>query len=626
MPRTQAAVWLFTGLILGATLAGAALWSALSPDTAAPAIPNYSVRQVTFDPGLTYQPALSRDGNFLAYSSDRSGEGNLDIWVQQLGGSGEPTRLTNHPADDSEPHFSPDGRTIAFRSEREGGGVYLVPALGGDSRRLVKSGRRPRFSPDGSLVAYWVGPSSRSPIGEIGVVSALGGEPRRLAADLGEALYPIWSPDGTHLLFAGSRQDLANWDWWVTSVEAGELTKTNFREVARKHGLERSDLELPTPEAWDQAGHVVFSTPTLGASVDTPGIWQVPISSRTWQAKGSPVRLTRGSGETHASLTADGAIAFASVARNIDVWSLPIHVDQGRVTGEPARLTTSGAIDYNASISRNGRLVTFASNRSGNADLWAKDLVNGNLRALTLTPWGEFDAVVSDDGSTVAYLVFESLDMGSNAWVELRNMTEEVSRKILDQAEWPSDFSSDGRLLVLNGLITERVTARVVNIAAGETVATLAHPDHNLYQAHLSPDDRWIVFHVLPTPEKTQVSIAPFREGTHNDPDQWIPVTDGQALDDKPRWSPNGNLIYMTSDRDGFTCLWAQPLDPETKHPNGPAIAIKHFHQFQNSLGAVQVNMREIGLARDKIVMPLAELSGNIWLMEPAEATSNDRP
>ncbi len=129
-----------------------------------------------------------------------------------------------------------------------------------------------------------------------------------------------------------------------------------------------------------------------------------------------------------------------------------------------------------------------------------------------------------------------------------------------------------------------------------------------------------------PTPEKTQVSIAPFREGTHDDPDQWIPITDGQALDDKPRWSPNGNLIYMTSDRDGFTCLWAQPLDPETKRPNGPALAIRHFHQFQNSLGAVQINMREIGVARDKIVMPLAELSGNIWLMEPVESGADEQP
>ena len=178
-------------------------------------------------------------------------------------------------------------------------------------------------------------------------------------------------------------------------------------------------------------------------------------------------------------------------------------------------------------------------------------------------------------------------------------MAEEISQRISEELEIPWDFSSDGSPLVLSTTIHERVAARVVNIASGETLATLAHPDHNLYQAHFSPDDRWIVFHVHHRADKTQVSIVPFSKGTLDDPEQWIPVTDGQALDDKPRWSPNGNLIYMTSDRDGFTCLWAQPLDPETRHPNGPALAIKHFHQLQNSLGAVQVNMREIGVARD---------------------------
>ena len=92
----------------------------------------------------------------MAYASDRGApsgsEGNLDIWVQQIGG-GEPIRLTRDPANEREPAFSPDDTRIAFRSEREGGGIYVIPALGGSARRIAPDGRRPQFSPDGNWIA-----------------------------------------------------------------------------------------------------------------------------------------------------------------------------------------------------------------------------------------------------------------------------------------------------------------------------------------------------------------------------------------------------------------------------------------------------------------------------------------
>ena len=106
--------------------------------------PEPSYRMLTADNGLTDYPAISKDGKFVAFASDRGGKESLNIWLQQIGG-GEPIQLTHDSADETDPAFSPDGTRIAFRSEKSGGGIYVVPALGGDAVLLAVAGRNPRF-------------------------------------------------------------------------------------------------------------------------------------------------------------------------------------------------------------------------------------------------------------------------------------------------------------------------------------------------------------------------------------------------------------------------------------------------------------------------------------------------
>ena len=146
-------------LIATAIAAAATAW--LAAERTRPAVnggpaADAKLERLTYDSGVTRMPALSPDGRLLAYASDRAGNGDLDIWVQQISG-GTPLRLTDDPADDSAPDFSPDGNQVVFRSERNGGGIYVVPALGGPARLIAQDGRRPRFSPDGSRIAYWSG-------------------------------------------------------------------------------------------------------------------------------------------------------------------------------------------------------------------------------------------------------------------------------------------------------------------------------------------------------------------------------------------------------------------------------------------------------------------------------------
>ena len=136
--------------LLGA--GGATLWWRLGPT---PAQVEWKLRPLTADSGLTTTPAISADGRLAAYASDRASNGtNLDLWVQPLSEGSQPIRLTQNPADDMNPSFSPDGGQIAFFSSRDGGGIYVIPAFGGQERLLVRGGRYPRFSPDGRWVAY----------------------------------------------------------------------------------------------------------------------------------------------------------------------------------------------------------------------------------------------------------------------------------------------------------------------------------------------------------------------------------------------------------------------------------------------------------------------------------------
>jgi dipeptidyl aminopeptidase/acylaminoacyl peptidase len=96
-------------------------------------------------------------------------------------------------------------------------------------------------------------------------------------------------------------------------------------------------------------------------------------------------------------------------------------------------------------------------------------------------------------------------------------------------------------------------------------------------------------------------------------PKDWIAIDHGGLWDDKPRWSPDGRLLYIVSDRDGHLCLWAQRLDGKSKRPLGNPFPIRHFHDSGFGMQNVGVGLLEIDVARDKIVFGVGELTGNIW-------------
>jgi Tol biopolymer transport system component len=589
--------------------------------------------RVTSDSGLTTDPAFSTDGKMLAYASDRSGQGNLDIWVRAIAG-GEPLRLTDDEADDREPTFSPDGRQIAFRSERAGGGIYVVSTLGGQTRLVASKGFSPRFSPDGRQIAYCIGSGALmyDQKSELYVVSPAGGPPRRLRPDFEAVWSPIWSPDGTRLLFLGLKSPssseqkypvLARFDWWITALSGGVATRTNAFATFRRQFW--SDIANPlhsaaliqtqltgvghyTPQAWIPGTNAVLFSAKVGDSIN---LWKIGVSEQTGHVNGLLQRVTFGTEwEAQPSIASDGRLVFSNLHSNIDVWTLPIQPNQGRVIDEAQRLTQDSAPDYCPSVSADGRTLVFVSHRLENTDVWKKDLKSGKETALTTTPFNELYPLISHDGLKLAYVRGER----DKSALYVAGVHTGISEKVRDGWHRPDDWSWDGKWILSAAEVRGEYRINALNLKTREDLELIRNPGWEMLSPHFSPDDKWIAFHAARGPMVRRIFLARFQAEKASTESEWVAVTDGSALDREPRWSPDGTLVYFVSERDGFRCLWAQRLDSATKNPIGPPLAVHHFHRAR--LANRMADTGQIGLAvtRDRIYLSLEEVTGNLWM------------
>ena len=589
--------------------------------------------RVTFDEGLTRDPAVSPDGKFIAYASDRGGE-SLDIWVQRPGG-GEPVRLTTHAAEDHEPAFSPDGSSIAFRSERDGGGIYLTSILGGTERLLVRQGHRPRYSPKGDWIAYWTGLSTGDPTApgsnKIFIVPAQGGEPKQLAPQFESALFPVWLPDGKHVLFLGARgsesasgsktnktltganRPADRADWWVTDIDSGSIAKTGVLAELTRQGLSvwASAGAGIAPDLWVPGENSVLFSATKAATNafrDSVNVWSIRLSARKWTPEGPARQLTSGTAfEGHPAMTQSGDLLFASAQMSTGIWMLPLNANEGKVTGELKQLTRGTAFHGQPSVALDGSRAVYFSTASGNMDIWVMDIATGKEWPVTSTPAGENAPLISADGNTVVYSMY-----GKREAYLVTSQGGETTKICDDCGTW--NMSHDATTL-LYWFSTGKPVVSIgsFHLPTGKKLELISHPSYSLYQPQFSPDDRYLAFLAQTGQGRSRIYAARFKGLQPIETSEWIPITDGKLSDDKPRWSPDGNLMYLTSNRDGFMCIWAQPLDHETRHPRGEAFAVHHFHTSRRSLANVGLGPLETSVSRNGLVFNLGEVTGNIW-------------
>ncbi len=240
-----------------------------------------TLTRLTFDDGLQIGATWSPDGRFIAYSSNRGGK--FDIWVQQVSG-GDPVQITKGPGHNWQPDWSPDGKFIAYRSENGDGGLFVVPALGGEGleRRIASFGYYPRWSPDSSQILF---NTSRYGQNRAYIVDLDGSQPREILAEFmakHEAFAMFaWYPDGKSVSVWFHDQPGV----WIAPLAGGAVVKlANSPEVTAQlsdvalGGTRESWQEPSVSSSWAHSGRAIYFSRAFRGAVN---LWRMSVDPQT---------------------------------------------------------------------------------------------------------------------------------------------------------------------------------------------------------------------------------------------------------------------------------------------------------------------------------------------------------
>jgi serine/threonine protein kinase len=203
--------------------------------------------RVTNHPANDTQPSLSPEKSRLVFTSDR--DGVRQIYRMNADGSGL-GRISNNNFDEYSPAWSPDGGRVAFVSTRDGNPeIYVMNIDGGAQQRLTNntdSDDNPAWSPDGGRIAFDSGDDNNR---AIYVMNADGSGLAPLTENNTFNSAPAWSPDGSRIAFVSNRD--GNLDLYLINADGANVVRlTNLAEGADN-------------PVWSPDGHwIAFNTRT----------------------------------------------------------------------------------------------------------------------------------------------------------------------------------------------------------------------------------------------------------------------------------------------------------------------------------------------------------------------------
>jgi len=252
-------------------------------------------------------------------------------------------QLTSSPNQVGFFDWSPDAKTIVYSKST---GLWKFSVDGGDPWQIITiQTQHPDFSPDGRYIVFDADKGET-----IKIITSDGGVPIRIVPDsipIIRSGYPLWSPDGSMILFQGGSLAL-----YLLEVQTGKFTKV----------MEFEKL-IPVPKSWSPDGGK-FLISLRDIPKREANLWLISLGGEKKQ-----LTFDGAKGYGNGDFSPDGSLIVYSTYIDHKLW---IMSSQG---GKSLQLTFSpDARDSDPKFSPDGKRVAFTREISGDGNIWTLEL------------------------------------------------------------------------------------------------------------------------------------------------------------------------------------------------------------------------------------------------------------
>ena len=504
------------------------------------------------------EPSLSPDGAEIAFVSGG------DIWTVPANG-GEARLLVSHADNESRPLYSPDGRYLAFTSTRTGNGdVYLLTLETGDLKRLTfddGSEILNAWSRDGKMLYFQATSRDISGMNDLFRVGATGGTPMLVTADrYASEFFGAPSPDGRTLAFTA--RGVAAGQWWRkghSHLDESEIWlwqegKNKDATPAYERVTEGGAKELWP--MWSKDGKTLYYVSDRNGAQN---LWSKPLN-------GTPTAITsfKTGRVLWPTISYDGqTIVFE---RDFQIWKYTVGGSQAMVV--PIRLRGSAAGPAverlrlttqfrDLLLSPDGKKVAFVAHGEVFA---ASSKDGGDAVRVSNSPANESQLAWAPNSRTIVYVS----DRDATAHLfqydfSTRSETQQTNEATDDGSPV---FSPDGKLLAF---VRNGQELRIFDLSSKqERVLHKGYlgrpPFANTGSVVWSPDGKWIAFASFGAKTFRNISVVPVAGGEAR-PVSFLANTFGGNI----TWSPDGKyILFSTTQRTESAQIARIDLIPRT--------------------------------------------------------------